>query len=140
MWFYPDCITAGTYGQVIFTHLYSQFSKTQIAIPPAQKPENMSSKLLSSGMSCDHPRKADRQKAKVKPMAYRMDVMLVTPNLFVVLAKGCLWVVSIHGVVVDCELKDIRCVVQGIGERWFDDEEIQGVKVVAHDRCAPVND
>jgi hypothetical protein len=56
-------------------------------MPPAQKPENMSNKLFSGMESDDQPMNRDRQKARVKPMAYRMDGMLVTPNLVVVLAK-----------------------------------------------------
>lgn len=55
-------------------------------MPPAQKPENMSSKLLSGVVSDDQPRYPQISVLAVKPMAYRMDVMLVTPNLFVILA------------------------------------------------------
>jgi hypothetical protein len=122
VWLYPDCVTAGTYGQVIFVHRLSKFSKMHSAMPPRQKPENMSSKL-SSGMDVsDQPKNRDRQKARVKPMAYRMDCMLVTPNLFVIVAKCCLRVVSIQGIVSPVEFKYIRCVVKCISERWLDDE------------------
>mgnify|MGYP003661097463 CR=1 FL=1 len=58
-----------------------------IAMPPAQKPENMSSKLFSGMESDDQPMNAQSKKPAVKPMAYRMDCMLVTPNLVVVLTK-----------------------------------------------------
>lgn len=72
---------------IVFIHQLSQFSKIQISIPPRQKPENMSSKLSNGMESDDQPRYPQIQKARVKPMAYRMDCMLVTPNFVVIFTK-----------------------------------------------------
>lgn len=64
-----------------------RFSMTSTAMPPRQKPENMRNKLFNGMDVSDQPKNRDRQNIKVKPMGYRIDGMLVTPNLFVILTK-----------------------------------------------------
>jgi hypothetical protein len=91
-------------------------------MPPRQKPENMRNKLFNGMDVSDQPKNKDTQNIKVKPMGYRIDGMLVTPNLVVICTKCGFRVVSIHWVVSCVEFKDVRCVVKCVGIVGFDDE------------------